>query len=74
MKRGTEEFDIDNRVLRNRDLVDDLDGLDERRFRVVHGDALSIQIYVGFAQHSGLREFLREGVVGDTNSGIDTGW
>ena len=73
MKCGTEKFYIDYRVLGNRYLVDDLDSLDESGFRVVHGDALSVETYVGFTQQSRLREFLGKRVVCDSNSGIEAG-
>ena len=71
MERGTEKFHIDYRVLGNRDLVDDVDSLDESWFGVVHGDALGVEVYVGFAQQSGLREFLGQRVVCDSDSGIE---
>ena len=55
-------------------MVDDLDSLDESRFGVVHGDALSVEVYVGFAQQPGLREFLGKRVVCNSDCRIEAGF
>lgn len=73
MKRRTEQFDLDRIVLRSRNLVNDFNGLDGTFFRVMHGDALGVQVHTRFAQKSGLREFLGERMVCDSNRGIEAG-
>jgi hypothetical protein len=59
-------------VLRDGDLVDDLESGDGDELRVVDCDALGERMFRGFVVETRLGDLLRDGMVGDANCGIET--
>jgi hypothetical protein len=66
------ELDLDLRVARSGNLVDDAQPVDGHALGVVHRDALREAVCRALLVEAGLRELLADGRVGDADGGVQT--